>query len=56
MLPDIFYADPDLVNFQNIGEDNVVLPVKDIIIDLKKRKLEVKEAQVPHFSRYGWVR
>ena len=55
-LPEIFYADPESVNFQNIGEDNVVLPVKKITVDLKKRKLEVKEAQVPHFSRYGWVR
>ena len=55
-LPDIFYADPNSIVFQNIGEDNVELPVKKIIVDLNKRKIEVKEAQVPHFSRYGWVR
>ena len=55
-LPEIFYADPDSVKFQCIGEDNAVLPVKKIDIDLKGRKIEVKEAQVPHFSRYGWVR
>jgi len=50
--------DEDNIRFVYINPNGTFEPVfyKDIIINISGNNLEIKDAEINHFSRYGWCR
>ena len=54
---DLSNIDPNAFVFDYLdGEEPVNLKVKSFDIDIKKNTLSIKDAELHHFSRYGWTR
>lgn len=55
---DLTGVDPDQVRFLYLAPDGLTYPVEysDLIVDIDKGILEVKNAVITHFSRYIWAR
>ncbi len=55
---DLSGINQDHVDFVYINPNGTFEPVlyKDIIINISSNNLEIKDAEINHFSRYGWCR
>ncbi len=55
---DLTGLSPSQLDFVYMNEDGTYEQVvyDEISMDLSKGKIEIKNAQLPHFSRYGFVR
>lgn len=54
---DLSGFDPSIFVFDYLdGKEPENLKVKSAKIDIKNNKLSIKEAELHHFSRYGWTR
>jgi hypothetical protein len=50
--------DPDLIDFVFQAEDGSIeyLSYASLIVDVKEEFIALDDAQIHHFSRYGWIR
>ena len=55
---DLSGINPEDIQFVYMAEDGLYYPidVQNIFVEPQSGKLQVIEAKLPHFSRYGWVR
>ncbi len=55
---DLRGVNPSEIQFCYLADDGQLVPAKNdgVTVDVKKGKLSVKNAVVPHFSRYGFVK
>ena len=55
---DLSGINPDEVQFVYMGTDGKYYPidVQHILVEPQSGKLQVINAEIPHFSRYGWTR